>query len=73
MRSIGDTYEVPVTGLECIGASPHDFAQLATEPVPRHGISRAPANGIGDLGRPVIGSSDPADPHWSVAARPNPR
>ena len=51
----------------------HDLAELASEPVSGHGISRAPTNGIGDLRQPVIGSSDPSDPYWSVAARPNPR
>ena len=72
-RGGGHTHEVPVTRLERVAARAHDLAQLAAKPVPGHGISRAPAHGIGDLGRPVIGSTDPSDPHWSVAARPNPR
>ena len=59
--------------LECVDTSAHDLTELAAEPVPGHGISRAPTNGIGHLGRTVIGSPDPSDPHWSGAARPNPR
>ena len=62
-----------MTDFERVDARPHDLTQLAPEPISGHGISRAPANGIGDLGRPIIGSPDPSDPYWSVAARPNPR